>query len=282
MKRSLDHLPLHKQEQIRAIADLLGKHGEGVEMVILYGSYARGDWVEDPAGGYISDLDFLVITRTARQANKPGVWTKLQRRARRLSGPASVSLIVHDLKDVNTQLERGYYFFSDIKREGVLLYSAGRHELAQEKASTPAERQAYAQACFDEYFGKANRIFRFFEFGLQEGYLKEAAFELHQATETYYKTVLLVFTAYRPKAHDIEELGKKCGDLHPAFRDVFPTEAPDEERRFKLLRAAYVDARYNMKYRITREELEALAAHVRDLAARTERACTERIAAMQP
>ena len=29
--------------------------------VILYGSYARGDWVDDPKGRYFSDYDLLVI-----------------------------------------------------------------------------------------------------------------------------------------------------------------------------------------------------------------------------
>ena len=29
--------------------------------VILFGSYARGDWVDDPLGGYVSDSDLLVV-----------------------------------------------------------------------------------------------------------------------------------------------------------------------------------------------------------------------------
>jgi hypothetical protein len=42
----------------------------------------------------------------------------------------------------------------------------------------------------------------------------------------------------------------------------------------------YVDARYSMKYRITREDLDILASHVRELRARTERICREHIAAL--
>ncbi|BBD03691.1 nucleotidyltransferase domain-containing protein [Sphingobium sp. YG1] len=29
--------------------------------IILFGSYARGDWVEDPVGRYFSDYDILVV-----------------------------------------------------------------------------------------------------------------------------------------------------------------------------------------------------------------------------
>ena len=53
MKTSLDHLPEKKQHQVRALGELIRKEAE-VEMVILFGSFARGDWVEDPVGGYFS------------------------------------------------------------------------------------------------------------------------------------------------------------------------------------------------------------------------------------
>ena len=43
MKDSLAHLPPERQEQLRDIAKLIQHHGEGVEMVILFGSYARGN-----------------------------------------------------------------------------------------------------------------------------------------------------------------------------------------------------------------------------------------------
>ena len=29
--------------------------------IVLFGSYARGDWVEDPVGRYFSDYDLLVV-----------------------------------------------------------------------------------------------------------------------------------------------------------------------------------------------------------------------------
>ena len=105
MKDSLAHLPPHKQEQLREIAKLIQTHGQGVELVILFGSHARGGWEDDPIGGYISDFDICVITRTAKQACTPRVWINLRRRARKLSGSASVTLIVHDIRDVNSQLE---------------------------------------------------------------------------------------------------------------------------------------------------------------------------------
>jgi len=50
MKTSLEHLPEPKREQLAALAALLQAEAP-VDMVILFGSYARGDWVEDAETG---------------------------------------------------------------------------------------------------------------------------------------------------------------------------------------------------------------------------------------
>jgi predicted nucleotidyltransferase/HEPN domain-containing protein len=279
MKTALDHLPEKKQHQLRALGELICKEAP-VEMVILFGSFARGDWVEDPVGGYFSDFDVLVIVKTPALVDKVQLWSKIEDRARRISRPTSLSLLVHDIKDVNEQLEKGFYFFSDIKREGIVIYDSGVFHLAEAKERPAAERKAQAQVWFDDWFGSATRFYSIFEFSLASDALKEAAFILHQATERFYHCVLLVLTAYKPKIHNIEDLGKRAGDLHPALRNVFPRGTAEEDRLFKLLKRAYVDARYDPKFAITKEELAAIAVHVRDLSQRVEVVCRERIAAM--
>jgi hypothetical protein len=100
---------------------------------------------------------------------------------------------------------------------------------------------------------------------------KVAAFQLHQATERYYNTVQLCFTAYKPKLHNIEELGRRVVNLHPGFAGVFPREAPADDALFKQLKNAYVDARYSRTYDITHDELEVLRTRVLDLRERADR-----------
>ena len=89
--------------------------------------------------------------------------------------------------------------------------------------------------------------------------------------------ILLVFTGYKPKIHDIEKLGKKCCSCDPQFLPVFPRSDPDQDRMFKLLKKAYIDARYKDSYRITRKELEYLAGRVRKLRTLTNRICKAKI-----
>ena len=135
----------------------------------------------------------------------------------------------------------------------------------------------YAQEVFERYFQRADRFYAYFEHGLEKDWTDEAAFQLHQAAEHYYKSVLLVFTAYQPKEHVLEELGAKCGKLAQSLHDVFPMDTPEDRARFELLESAYVDARYSMTYEISRQDLELLAGHVQELRTRAERACRAHI-----
>ncbi|WP_428625087.1 nucleotidyltransferase domain-containing protein [Sedimenticola sp.] len=66
MQTNISHLPLKKQRELEQITEIV-KAQEGVEMVILFGSYARGDWREEKElkpnrwSGHASDYDILVV-----------------------------------------------------------------------------------------------------------------------------------------------------------------------------------------------------------------------------
>ena len=67
MNTSISHLPEKKQTELTQLTETLSSFKE-VEMVILFGSYARGNWVEDQyvekdvLFEYRSDYDILVVT----------------------------------------------------------------------------------------------------------------------------------------------------------------------------------------------------------------------------
>ena len=189
-----------------------------------------------------------------------------------------VSVIVHDVEFVNRRLKKGQYFFSDIKKEGILLYDSGSYELAAPKELSPKERANPAQEDFNYWFNNANDFFRHFDYALRDGSYSKAAFELHQTTERLYSTILLVFSRYKPNTHDLTELRKLVGALDQRFIQVFPQNTDEEKRLFKPLCKAYIEARYKPSYRITREELQALRAQVERLRELTETLCHEKIA----
>ena len=91
------------------------------------------------------------------------------------------------------------------------------------------------------------------------------------------KTVLLVFTSYKPKDHYLDSLGPMVCDFSPKFLTVFPMTTDEQKNCFDLLNEAYVKARYDNHYKITKEQLEYLANRVKMLKKLTEEVCLEKI-----
>jgi predicted nucleotidyltransferase/HEPN domain-containing protein len=272
MKHSLEHLPARKRRQLDAIVKLIRAAVE-VEMIILYGSHARGDWFEDMKTGRCSDYDILVVVATRAMAEDIDLWWSIRDRADHAVRRNHVQIIVHDIEDVNRQLEDGWYFYVDVEKEGIMLHDSGRHVLAEPRPKTRAERRVFAQQCFAKYLATADEFYTHGLAGIARGGNEVAAFQLHQAAEHYYKCTILVLTAYWPHEHNIKHLGNLCANLDPAFRDIFPVRPPAEKRRLELLKDAYVKARYSLKWTISRADLEVLAQRIAVLRERTSAVC---------
>jgi len=288
MKRSLSHLPKHKRQELRAVTGIITEMIDA-EFIILFGSYARGNWVEDRYVGddnilyeYQSDYDLLIVVQDLPKYQYKGYRKRIKRKALRAADcDTRLSIIMHSVDEVKAAIKRGNYFFCDIKKEGVLLYSSGRFRLPAVKELNMEQRLDNARRDFSNWFESAETFYENYEHNIskenQKKYLNNAAFELHQATERFYHTVLLVFTGYKPKLHDLDELGVKVNRLSPEFKEIFPQNTDEEKRLFKLLRSAYVGARYDMNYKISKEELKYLAGRVKLLQEISEKVCKEEI-----
>jgi HEPN domain-containing protein len=285
MKTNLSHLPLQKQHELALVVDTIQAHAD-VEMILLFGSYARGDWVEDnyveygTRYEYKSDFDILVILDVVQVSGRKLFWNKIEERIR--AHPAiktRVSLIEEDYRHVEQKLAEAHYFYSDIYREGVILYDAGRLQLEAPKEPDLAIRKRKAEEDFEYWYRKGLFFFDDFLSNLEKDRCCQAAFMLHQATENFYNAILLVYTGYKAKVHDIETLGKQAASHDPRFLTVFPLATLEEKQRFKMLKDAYIDARYNRNYNPGREDLAWLAQRVERLGRLTEESCKEKIAA---
>ena len=158
MKTGLDHLPPTKRRELERVVEILfaefkdaivlgtqqHKRLGRILKIVLYGSRARGEGVDDPIGGYVSDIDLLVVVNHERLTDMVEYWAKAedalmreQTISHRLSAP--VSLIVHSLADVNGQLQRGRPFFMDIVRDGIALYETPGHPFVHPEPLAPAE-----------------------------------------------------------------------------------------------------------------------------------------------
>lgn len=296
MKKSLDHLPPRKQAELRQVVETVRaafeeaistrraarlKNGR-ILKIILYGSYARGDWVHDPVGRYFSDFDLLIVV-DHEDLTDGEFWYEAENRTMPL-GPdlrTPVSLIVHSLDDVNEQLDRGRYFFADIVREGVLLYDTPGvklHKPADLKARVALEE---AERHYEKWMASSAEFQAGAGFYIERGSTNLAAFSLHQASEHLYHCLLLVVTLYSGKAHNLSFLRKKAEAIDPRLADAWPRETKFERRCFELLREAYVKARYSEHYKISGEELTWLSERVAVLRKLTEEVCKARFAELR-
>lgn len=279
MKRPLRKLPLAKQRELDAAVGIIQdgfakaistrradrlKNGR-ILKIILFGSYARGDWVHDPVGRYFSDFDLLVVV-DHEDLTDFEFWEDVEKRLlAELSAGAMrtpVSLIVHSLDDVNWKLEHGRGFFIDIARDGVVVQDTPGVTFSEPQPLPPSTALEEAKEYYEEWKQDADEFLATVEFCRSRGFTKKAAFNLHQAAETIYQGLLQVLTFYSPKSHNLIRLRNMTEPLEPRLREVWPHDTKFQKRCFELLRAAYVKARYSRHYRITDEELAYLTERI--------------------
>jgi predicted nucleotidyltransferase/HEPN domain-containing protein len=292
MRTDLDHLPEAKRQELARIVEILFAEFEDatkakqiatrklgrILKIVLFGSYARGDWVEDRASGYRSDYDLLVVVNHEDLTDLVEHWAKADEAllreyetTHRLTAPAH--FIVHALSDVNLELSRGRPFFVDIVRDGIALYEAPDHPFAKPERLSPEAAHKEAQANFDQWFTSASGFARNAGYAMRDGDENLAAFLLHQATERFYHCALLTLTLYSPKSHKLNFLRSQAERVAPELIPAWPRGERFEKRCWELLRRAYVEARYSPHYTITPRELAWLVERVEDLQRRVEQSC---------
>ncbi|MFD2430547.1 HEPN domain-containing protein [Sphingobium scionense] len=250
--------------------------------IILFGSYARGDWVEDPVYRYFSDYDILVVVDHEDLTDIPEFWGKTEDRLldELTEGRAlrtQVSLVYHSLDEVNEKLRLGRYFFMDILKDGILLHEEADHPFVEPKQLSSDEALQETRDYFEEWFESAATFLKTGALVQQMGRPKEAAFQFHQATERLYHCIFLVRTLYSPKTHNLNRLRALTEQLEPRLRTVWPTDSKFEKRAYNLLREAYIKARYSREYVIGADELAWLAERVAMLQTLVLELCTARI-----
>ena len=250
--------------------------------IILFGSYARGDWVEDPVGRYFSDYDILVVVDHEDLTDVPEFWAKTETRLLEELGEGhdlrtQVSPIYHSLEDVNEKLRLGRYFFMDILRDGIVLFEEPGHPFVEPEQLSPKEALQETRDYFEEWFESAQKFKRASDFLIGDGAPKEAVFNLHQAAERLYHCIFLVRTLYSPKTHNLNRLRASTEQLESRLRDVWPTDDRLQRRAYNLLREAYVKARYSREFVITDEELAWLGERVAMLQELVRELCLARI-----
>jgi len=292
----IDHLPQRKQEELAEVARILIEEFDAARRsklkaelqtarilkIILFGSYARGGWVEDRKSGYRSDYDLLIVVNSHAVTEISDYWETASERfvreltiTKQLETP--VNFIVHSLHELNDQLARGRPFFIDIARDGIPLYEVPGYPLASPRQLTPEDARDEAQRNFDHWYPSAANFLKHALIAIGEKTTKEAAFFLHQATERLYHCALQVITLYSPKSHRLSVLRSHAERVDQRLVGAWPRDTKFSRRCFNNIDRAYVEARYSAKYSISDEELAWVVHHVTLLQTIVRAICLERL-----
>jgi predicted nucleotidyltransferase/HEPN domain-containing protein len=280
MRNDVDHLPQTQQDELARVTQTLmdefsvaisratqpWKKNGRVQKIILFGSYARDDWVDEPENGYQSDYDLLIIVSHPDLTDIAEYWYVAEDKILRdpvIGRP--VNIIVHTLDEVNQGLTRGEYFWVDIARDGIALYELPGVELATPKPLTAADAYEMASAYFAEWRSKIDTALEGVAFYVSKGHNKDAAFTLHQAAERAYNCFLLVRTHYVPRSHNLKFLRSLAEDKEPLLIDSWPRATKLDRRRFELAKRAYVESRYSSAYEISNDDLLAITRSIQAL-----------------
>ncbi len=296
MKDRIDHLPHVKQRELQRVLEVIFEEFEDglkegaaefkkrgrIVKAILFGSYARGTQVDEPhtGEGYRSDFDLLIIVNNRKLADFD-FWRKTEDRLMRLRDVQTpVNFIVHSLREVNTRIKEGRYFFTDIRKEGIVLYELDPEPLAQPGILNPEDAYRIAKEYFDDRLPHARNFVLTANFCIETGIFKEAAFLLHQAIEQAYSTFLLVTTNYSPSSHNLKFLRRLSEGQRNELAKAWPQDQQRYKAWFNIVNEAYVKARYSPHFDITEEALRWLLKQANALIDEIEKICTVQLKKM--
>ncbi|WP_176074293.1 nucleotidyltransferase and HEPN domain-containing protein [Brucella intermedia] len=296
MKDRIDHLPHVKQRELQRVLEVIFEEFEDalkegsaefkkrgrIVKAILFGSYARGTQVDEPhtGKGYRSDFDLLIIVNNRKLADFE-FWRKTEDRLMRLRDVQTpVNFIVHSLREVNTRIKEGRYFFTDIRKEGIVLYELDPEPLAQPGILNPEDAYRIAKEYFDDRLPHASKFAKGAAFYCLEGDFKEAAFLLHQAIEQAYSTFLLVTTNYSPSSHNLKFLRRLSEGQRNELAKAWPQDQQRYKAWFNIVNEAYVKARYSPHFDITEEALRWLLRQTNALIDEIEKICAVQLKKM--
>lgn len=296
MKTSLDHLPAGKRKELDLVVSVLRegfaqalsrrtmprfRNGRLLK-IILFGSFARGDWVEDPKGRYFSDFDILVVVNHEDLTDLEKFWggpdeillKELASGERLRTQP---NFIVHSLDEVNERLRLGRYFFTDILRDGITLFEEDGFPFTFPQPLSSQDAYSETKAYFEKWSLRSENSRLLAQDARARGMANDAAFLLHQAAERAYHGCILSLTLYSAKTHRLNLLRDRAEALDQRLVGIWPGSNKFERQGFDLIRRAYVEARYSDFYEVSAEHLTWMDDRVKMLQAAIQTIALERI-----
>ena len=273
----LDYLPEARAAEIGLAVGRIVRL-EGVLVVVLFGSYARGDYrVERGAEGRRkSDYDLLVVVGEYddRDRVRGGLTSAFD------DIEVHVQVLVEPIGLINRALREKQYFYTDIKREGKVLFDRGEVEFAEAVELSATRRREIAEEDYKYWASQFEVSFKYGKIATKEGDLRKASFELQQCVEHCYTAVEMVFSHYNPHEHNLSILRGGILVYDQGFGEILSCDTKEKEKLFVDLNFAYIGGRYRSEeeFPVCLEQLNYWRSEAEKLMLLTREVCEERIA----
>ncbi len=288
MKRTTRFLPPRKRQDLQQLAELIRENVKQVEMIILFGSYAKNKYVDydqrvefGTPTYYMSDYDIVILTRKPIGAIESSLYEKIKDKFfenKNRPFHTHPQFVNYGIDEFNYALSKAHYFETEIKRDGVVLFDSGTYKLARRRKLDYTEIRDRALsyyneklACVDDFVIACNSLYQLDRY-------KRASFQLHQSVENLLRVIPMVFILYGHKSHNLSELMNVVKKYTTEIFEVFPRDTPEEKRLFDLLQRAYIESRYNPDFEVAKEDIDALIPKVERLRNIVDTVCRDRIA----
>lgn len=204
---------------------------------------------------------FLLVLVTKAQKEK---LTQLEEKFETVCAPLlAITVIVLHTEQFYDWLWERHPFAYTVQKLGIQLYST----ITNQQECRPLSKDAEAvkkdqESAYAKGMNKVQEFLAGAELYTVRKQYKLAVFMLHQATEQALLTLLKVTTGLRMNTHNLDKL-IRCGSMVSyRLQHIFSRKDEREKHLFKLLQAAYTDARYNDDYGIHFGEVESLTKQV--------------------
>lgn len=229
---------------------------------------------------FMSDYDLFVVTSGVNVSEVGHLLDTVDDKYyKRPDHQVPIQFINDDIEKFNSDLSEGRYFYTSIKKHGIMLYDSGNFKLEHARKLNFEEIRQQAEEYFEEKLNEANEFLLDTTNTYNRGNYKRASFYLHQACENFFYALRLVYTLKNSKQHNLSKLLGATNKYSSQLKKIFPRNTKEEKRLFELIRLAYVEARYNNDFIVTKEDIEALVPKVERLRDVTEQVCKAQIEA---
>lgn len=190
----------------------------------------------------------------------------------------NATIIVHRMKEINTALQNGGSFFTNIYKRGILLHDNEKELFSVPVAAADASKRITRRENFwNQWHLLSENFLKGAHFYYDKHFNNLAVFMLHQSLQHCYTGMLRVLTGYRSSSNSLRRTLKLIDNILPEASFSAEKHTPENARLLGLLMKGFGDARYSEKFDITSGELLTLMNRIENILKRANITCLDHL-----